>query len=104
MDSDHVDGGTVKHAVREVLNSIGALEAGDAAADDGDVGAVEADFEFQMRGHVTEPGFARGDGPDAAERLVLDVDALCSVSSRTKTFSHHELRVTNGSQEWQRVP
>lgn len=85
MDPDHVDGGTVDHAVRKVLDASGALEARDAAADDGDVGAVESGFEFQMRGDVAEPGFAGRDGPDAAERLVLDINALCGVSRRSKT-------------------
>jgi hypothetical protein len=52
------------------------LQARDAAAYDGDIGVVKTSFEFQMSGDVAEPGFAGGDGPDAAEGLVLDINAL----------------------------
>lgn len=82
MDPDHVDGGAVEDAVGEVLNAIDGLQTRDAATDDGDVGAVEPDFELQVCGDVTEPRFAGWDGPDVAEGLVLDVDALACVSSR----------------------
>lgn len=76
MDPDHVDAGTVKHAVGDVLDAAAALHARDAAADDGDARAAQSDGGLQVRGNLAEPRFARGDGPDVAEGLVLDVHAL----------------------------
>jgi hypothetical protein len=76
VDTDDIDGFAVEDAVREVLDTVYLLRSRDAAADDGDISIVETNGEFEMACYVTEPGFAGGDGPDAAKRLVLEVDAL----------------------------
>jgi hypothetical protein len=53
MNTNHVNGGAFKRAVREILDAIEALEARDTAADDSDVRVVQADRELEMICDVT---------------------------------------------------
>ena len=76
MDPNNVNSSAVKHTIGEVLDTTQRLKTGDATADHGDVGGVESGFEFEVRRHIADPGFAGRYGPDAAEWLVLDVDTL----------------------------
>lgn len=84
--TNYIYSSALEYAVRDVLNTPQSLQSRDASADDGDAGAVKADFELQMCGDVAEPRFARWNRPYAAERLVLNIDALCGVSVGLKRF------------------
>ena len=46
VDANDINGLAVEHAVGEILELVDFLRSGDAAADDGDVGAVEPEVEF----------------------------------------------------------
>lgn len=76
MDTDDVDCIAFHCTVREVLNTIHGLRPRDAAANDSNIGIVQAKVEFEVRGDVTYPTFAGWDRPYSAKRLILKIDTL----------------------------
>lgn len=76
MDTDDINGCTLNRAVREIFNATKALRARNTTADNGNIGLVQPDVELEVVGNVTEPAFASRNGPNTAERLVLEINAL----------------------------